>query len=328
MNKIAIITGVTGQDGSYLAEFLLNKDYQVIGTTRRKSTNADSWGYLEPLRTNKRFSLIYGDINDSTFINKLIIDHEPDELYLLAAQSHVAYSFKNPVDTSVTNAISTIYWLEAIEKYCKKDTRIYFAATSEMFGGLNCPIDGYNESSLFNPRSPYACAKLFSYNLINNYREAYGTRACSGILFNHSSPRRGLDFVERKITHNIAKIKLGYSKKITLGNLDAYRDLGHSKDYVCAQWLMLQKSVMNNFVIAMNDSHQIKEIVSVVANYAQLPYEDIVEYDSNLLRPSEVPYLKGDATLAREKLFWKPTYNFYTLLEEMYKNDYDLLINK
>lgn len=321
--KTAIITGVTGQDGSYLAEYLLSLNYIVIGVARRKSTNAENWGLLEHLKDNPNFELKWGDIKDSYFMSNLLTSR-PNELYLLAAQSHVAQSFKEPLETFQTDAMATLS-IMSIVKDVTPETKVYFAATSELYGGLNCPLSGYTEQSSFHPRSPYAIAKLASYWTVVNFREAYGLRCCSGILFNHGSPRRGLDFVERKITNTVAKIKLGITNKLTLGNLEAYRDLGHSNDFIKAMYLMLQQEHLEEFVIATGETHQISEIVSTAFRCAELNPSDYIHFDDKFLRPSEVPYLLGNPSKAKLQLEWKPSYNFESLIEEMYKCDFDLL---
>ena len=321
--KTAIVSGCLGQDGSFLTEYLRSLDYHVVGITRRHSSDASSYGHLKHLRDDKYFELHHGDINDPIFLTDLICKYQPAEWYALAAQSHVGQSFKEPIETFTTDATATILQLALLQKH-SSDTRFYFAATSEIFGGLNCPKTGYTEQSPFYPRSPYGVAKLASYCATINYREAYGMKACSGILFNHGSPRRGFDFIERKITNTVAKIKLGLVDKIVLGNLDAYRDLGHSKDYVRAQHMMLQRDKFEEFVISTGETHQIREIVDVVFKLAGIyDYEQYIHFDSNLMRPSEVPYLLGDSTRARTLLGWKPSYDFHTLLDEMYKSDYD-----
>lgn len=322
--KTAIVTGALGQDGSYLVEYLRSLNYHVVGITRRRSSDALSYGHLKHLRDDKHFELYHGDITDPIFITDLLCKYFPDEYYNLAAQSHVAHSFKNPIETHINDGMAVVTQLSLIEKH-SPGTRFYQASTSELFGGLNCPVTGYTEQSVFYPRSPYAVAKLTAHASVINFREAYGLYACAGILFNHGSPRRGLDFVERKITNTIAKIKLGLSKEIMLGNLDAYRDLGHSKDYVRAQHLMLQSNP-NEYVIATGKTYQIKDIVDIVFELSGIKNkEDYIKFDPKMLRPSEVPYLLGNPNKALQELDWKPNYNLISLLEEMYENDFNLL---
>lgn len=323
--KTAIVTGALGQDGSYLVEYLRSLNYHVVGITRRRSSDALSYGHLKHLRDDKHFELYHGDITDPIFITDLLCKYFPDEYYNLAAQSHVAHSFKNPIETHLNDGMAVVTQLSLIQKH-SPNTRYYQASTSELFGGLNCPQAGYTETSPFYPRSPYAVAKLTAHASTINYREAYGLYACAGILFNHGSPRRGFDFVERKITNTVAKIKLGLEKGILLGNIDAFRDLGHSKDYIIAQHLMLQQNHPQEYIISMGYTHQIKDIVNIVFDIAEIRNkEDYIRFDPKMLRPSEVPYLLGDSSKARIELDWKPTYTLQSMLEEMYENDFNLL---
>jgi len=322
--KTAIVTGCLGQDGSYLVEYLRSLDYHVVGITRRRSSDALSYGFLSALRNDPHFELYHGDITDPVFITDLLCKYFPDEYYNLAAQSHVHHSFSNPIDTFNIDALAVVNVLSLIEKH-SRNTKFYQASTSELFGGLNCPFKGYTEESPLYPRSPYGVAKLAAHWATINFKEAYGLYACAGILFNHGSPRRGLDFIERKITNTVAKIKLRKTKKIVLGNLDAYRDLGHSKDYVKAQHLMLQQDVPQNYIIATGKTYQIKDIVTLAFKVANINYpEDYIEFDERFLRPSEVPYLLGNPEKALNELSWKPDYNLETLIEEMYRNDLEL----
>ena len=323
--KTAFITGALGMDGANLSKYLLNLGYHVVGIARRHSSDAESWRDLELLKDEPRFELYWGDICDQGFMTELICRYFPDEFYSYAAQSHVAYSFANPLETIEVSGLAVIKILEILRRH-SCDTKFLQASTSELYGGLNCPLEGYNENSRFHPRSPYACAKALSHYSTINYREAFGVFACASILFNHTGTNRGLDFFERKVTKTIAEIKLGLKKEIILGNLESFRDLGASKDYIVAQHKMLQQEKPDEYVVATGQTHQVREILETVARIADIKnIYDYVVYDKNLLRPSEVPYLLGDSSKARKELDWKPTYTFDTLLEEMYKNDYNLL---
>jgi GDPmannose 4,6-dehydratase len=314
----AIITGA-GQDSSYLAEFLLEKQYEVMMLTRRHSVGYQNTN-IESILDNENFTLRYGDITDSTFIGRILNDFKPHEYYGLAAQSHVGYSFKNPVQTFETTGQAVVSQLDLITEF-SPSTRFYNAATSELFGGINVPIAGYDEQSPFYPRSPYAVAKAAGFYATRNYREAYGIFACSGILFNHSSPRRGLDFATRKITRGIASVKLGNNKTVKMGDLSAFRDEGHAKDYVEAQWLMLQQKEPSDYIIATGRGATIEEMFRYVCELADLDFKDIYEKDPRFLRPSEVPYLLGDSSKAKNELGWNPIYDWKNLLKEMYEND-------
>lgn len=321
-NMIAVITGVAGQDGSYLAEHLIDLGYQVVGISRRKSVEPGIHN-LDDIMNNSSFKYVEGDITDSTFISRILYKYKPHEWYNLAAMSHVGQSFKEPLSTFKTDAESVIMQLEMIRQISPY-TRFYQASTSELFGGLKCPKEGYNESSTFHPRSPYAVAKMAAYWSVVNYREAYGIYACNGILFNHSSPRRGLDFATRKITRGAARTRYGLQKSIKMGNLSAFRDEGHSKDYVRAMHLMLQQDEAEEFVIATGAGATIEDMFRLVSKKAGFKFEELYELDERFLRPSEVPYLIGDPSKAREKLGWSPEYTWETLLLEMYENDVDI----
>lgn len=324
--KTAVITGVLGQDGSYLTEHLMNLGYKVVGITRRHSSDTDSYGHLKAFRNHRDFVLLHGDIADPIFLTEVITKYKPDEWYNLAAQSHVGHSFQCPLDTFNTDASSVVAQLSLLQKH-SPSTRFYQASTSEMFGGLDCPLTGFDEESPFHPRSPYGVAKVAAHWATINFREAYGMYACAGILFNHESPRRGLDFVTRKVTHKVARIKLGDPNKIVMGNIDAYRDWGHAKDYVQAMHMMLQDKP-DEYVISTGQVFQVRDLLELTFEVAGLGnWEDYVEFDPKFMRPSEVPYLKGDSSKARKQLGWKPSYNFGTLIEEMYKSDIDLLTN-
>lgn len=320
--KTAIITGVLGQDGSYLAEYLLSLNYHVVGISRRKSTDAENWGFLNHLKNHPHFELIYGDITDGNFITDLLIKYYPDEFYNLAAQSHVGYSFENPIYTMQVTGEAPLLILSLIHKH-SSSTKFYQASTSELFGGINCPVDGYTEESPFHPRSPYAVAKLAAHWGTINYRESRNLFACCGILFNHGSPRRGLDFIERKLTKSIAALQSNNINKIKLGNLEAYRDLGHSKDYVKAMHLMLQQDVPKEYIISTGKTYNIKYILEKVAELANIKnIYKYIEFDPKLMRPSEVPYLLGDCSLAKKELNWTHSYDIDKLLAEMYHSEW------
>jgi len=314
--KTALITGITGQDGSYLAELLLEKGYKIIGIKRR--TSLISTDRIDHLIDNKKFILKYGSLHDSGWMYEILSKYKPDEIYNLAAQSHVRVSFDCPVETSDIVAMGTLRLLEAVRLICP-DSKFYQASSSEMYG--DNPDNPQNENTQLMPASPYACAKVFSHNLMRNYRESYGMFCCSGILFNHESARRGETFVTRKITIAAAKIKLGLQSKLYLGNLDAKRDWGFAGDYVEAMWLMLQQDNPDDFVIATGETHTVKEFLEVVFEHAGLKIEDHVEIDPRLFRPHEVPLLLGDSTKAKEKLGWVPKTKFKDLARLMYEED-------
>ena len=318
--KKAVITGVAGQDGSYLSEHLLNIGYNVIGITRRKSAKT-SLSNLEKCIDNKNFELIYGDILDPLFIGNILSQYKPDEWYNLAAMSHVGQSFSEPNYVFRVNAEAVINQLELMKNH-SRNTRFYQASTSELYGNTACPADGFTEESDMNPQSPYAIAKLAAYHAVKNYRKAYSLYACNGILFNHSSPRRGLDFATRKITNGLANIKMGIQDKIRMGNLSAFRDEGHSKDYCTAMHLMLQQDIPQDFVIATGMGATIEDMFKHVCSIADIKFEDAYEIDQRFLRPSDVPYLLGNASKAKNILSWKPVYNWRSLLKAMYKSEF------
>tara|TARA_R110002126_G_scaffold277593_3_gene423665 strand:+ start:1306 stop:2304 length:999 start_codon:yes stop_codon:yes gene_type:complete len=325
--KTALITGVTGQDGSYLAELLLSKGYQVIGIKRRNSLiSTDRIDHImndEKLVLN--FTLVYGNMNDSGNLHRTLLKYKPDEVYNLAAQSHVRVSFDTPEETTEFVAMGTLRLLEAMRNVCP-EARYYQASSSEMFG--DNPDYPQNEDTRLMPASPYACAKTYAHNICRNYRQSYGMHISSGILFNHESPRRGETFVTRKITIAAAKIKLGLQQKLYLGNLDAKRDWGHAKDYVEAMWLMLQQDIPDDYVIATGKTCAVSDFLRIVFDIAGLDERKYVEIDERLYRPHEVPLLLGDATKARKKLNWKPKYDLYKLAKEMYEEDLKKLQNK
>ena len=323
--KKALITGITGQDGSYLAELLLAKGYEVYGIIRRSSSfNTERLDHLykDPHERDVRLKLIYGDLNDSSSLNKILRDVKPDEIYNLGAQSHVRVSFDIPEYTAEITALGTVRLLEAIRD-TGIDTRFYQASSSEMYGKVvEVP---QTEETPFYPRSPYACAKVYSYWITKNYRESYGMYACNGILFNHESPRRGPTFVTRKITRAVARIKAGLQKKLYLGNLDAKRDWGYAPDYVEAMWMMLQGEAPEDFVIATGETHSVREFLEESFKLVGLDPWEFVEIDPKYFRPAEVDLLIGDATRAKEKLGWVPKVKFKELVKIMVEADIETL---
>lgn len=326
--KRALITGITGQDGSYLAELLLEKGYEVYGIIRRSSsfnTSRINKIFQDPHEKGVRLKLIFGDLTDASSINKIIRDVQPDEIYNLAAQSHVRVSFDVPEYTADATGTGVIRLLEAIREN-DLNTRFYQASSSEMFGKVQAVPQ--KEDTPFYPRSPYAAAKLYGHWITKNYRESYDMYACSGILFNHESPRRGETFVTRKITKAVANIKAGLQDKLYLGNLDAKRDWGYAKEYVEAMWLMLQQDEADDYVIATNETHTVQEFVEKSFERVGLNWKDYVEFDERYMRPAEVDLLIGDATKAKEKLGWEPKVTFEKLVEIMVDADVEELQNK
>src|SRR5678816_3199266 len=299
--KRALITGVTGQDGSYLAELLLEKGYEVYGMVRRSSSfNTERLDriYQHPHVADYRLRLVYGDLDDASSLNRVLRSVKPDEIYNLGAQSHVRVSFDVPEYTASTVGLGTLRLLEAIrDSGQEKSVRFYQASSSEMFGGAKPP---QSESTPFEPRSPYACAKVFAHQLAQNYREAYGMFICCGILFNHESPRRGIPFVTRKITRTAARIKHGLDKKLYLGNLDARRDWGFAGDYVDAMWRMLQQDSPDDYVIATGETHSVREFLEEAFSYVGLDWQDHVVVDKKYFRPAEVDLLLGDPAKAKQ----------------------------
>jgi GDPmannose 4,6-dehydratase len=314
--KTAFITGVTGQDGSYLAELLLSKGYKVIGLKRRTSLLCTD--RINEFYNNPNFVLEYFELDDVSCMYRLLMKYQPDEIYNLAAQSHVRVSFDIPQSTINTIVMGTLNLLEAVRTVCP-NAKFYQASSSEMFG--DNPNFPYNEDSKLTPASPYANAKVFAHNLMRNYRMSYNMFACSGILFNHESPRRGETFVTRKITMAAAKIKLGLQDKLYLGNLDAVRDWGFAGDYVEAMWLMLQQERADDYVISTGKAHSVKEFLNLVFQNAGLNVSKHVEIDTRLFRPHEVPYLLGDSTKAKNLLNWTPKTDLRTLAAMMYEED-------
>lgn len=322
--KKALITGITGQDGSYLAELLLEKGYEVHGIIRRSSSfNTDRIDhiYRDPHNMDTRMFLHYGDLSDSTGLNRTLRKVKPTEIYHLGAQSHVRVSFDIPEYTADVTGLGTIRLLDAILD-TGIDTKFYQASSSEMYGKvLEVP---QKETTPFYPRSPYGCAKVFSYWTTVNYREAYNIHASNGILFNHESPRRGETFVTRKITRALARIMAGKQKDLYLGNLDAKRDWGYAKDYVEAMWMMLQQPHGDDYVVATNETHSIREFLDIAFGLVDRPWQGLVKIDPKYYRPTEVDLLIGDATKAREKLGWKPKVSFKDLVRLMVVEDLKL----
>ena len=323
--KTALITGITGQDGSYLAELLLKKGYKVVGVKRRTSLIAtDRIDHIfDDPDLIMNFDLVYGNMNDSGCLHRLLIQHKPDEIYNLAAQSHVRASFETPEETTEYVAMGTLRLLEAYRNICP-DAKFYQASSSEMFG--DNPENPQSETTTLMPASPYACAKVYAHNICRNYRESYGLHISSGILFNHESPRRGETFVTRKITQAAARIKMGLQDDLLLGNLEAKRDWGFAGDYVEAMWLMTQQETPEDFVIATGETHTVREFLQVVFDYAGLDVDKYVKIDERLFRPHEVPLLLGDSTKAKEKLGWEPKIDFEGLAKMMYDEDLKELI--
>jgi GDPmannose 4,6-dehydratase len=324
MKKIAFITGITGQDGSYLAELLLGKNYEVHGLVRRTSAmnNRSRIDHLQSYESapDQRLFLHYGDLADSVSLVKLLYRLQPDEIYNLAAQSHVRISFDIPEYTADITGVGTARILEAIiESGIKKKVRYYQASSSEMFGKVQeIP---QRETTPFWPRSPYGCAKAFGHWLTVNYRESYGLFACNGILFNHESPRRGEAFVTRKISRAAALIKKGRQKDLYLGNLDSRRDWGYAKEYVEGMWLMLQQDQPDDYVLATNETHSIREFLDLAFGYLNLDWHDYVKFDERLLRPAEVDLLIGDYSKAKQRLQWEPKTRIKALAELMVEAD-------
>jgi GDPmannose 4,6-dehydratase len=318
--KTALITGVTGQDGSYLAELLLEKGYKVVGMKRRTSLLATD--RIDHLLQDPNFQLVYGSMNDSGAFYRLFANQKFDEVYNLAAQSHVRVSFDVPEETVDAVAMGPLRLLECI-RIMQPHCRFYQASSSEMYG--DNPEHPQSEETRLMPASPYACAKVFSHGLTRNYREGYGIHASSGILFNHESPRRGETFVTRKITLAAARIKLGLQDKIALGNLDALRDWGYAKDYVEAMWLMLQQDRPDDYVVATGETHTVREFLDEVFEIAGLDVDKHLVIDDRLKRPHEVPWLEGDSSKAKEKLGWSPKTTFKGLARLMYDSDLDLV---
>ncbi len=316
MKKTALITGITGQDGSYLAELLLSKGYDVHGIIRRSSsfnTNRLDDIYQDPHESKRRLFLHYADLTDGSSLNRLLDKVRPAEIYHLGAQSHVRVSFDLPEYTGDVTGLGTLRILDAMRE-AGIDAKFYQASSSEMYGSSPAP---QNEGTPFHPRSPYACAKVYAFHLTRNYREAYGMFACNGILFNHESPRRGETFVTRKIARSVARIKAGIEKKLYLGNLEARRDWGYAPEYVEAMWMMLQQKNPDDFVIATGKSHSVQDFVEEAFSHVNLKWKSHVEFDKRYLRPAEAAHLEGDYSKAEKALGWKPKTDFKFLVHTM-----------
>jgi GDPmannose 4,6-dehydratase len=312
--KKALITGINGQDGSYLAEFLINKGYEVFGTLKRNSVAENQTARLDSVYD--KVKLFYADLTDLSSLISVIQKTQPDEIYNLAAQSHVRISFDQPIYTAQVTGVGTLNMLEAV-RLIKPDAKIYQASSSEMFGN-SIDSDGFQrETTSMNPVSPYGCAKVYSYNICKNYRNSYDMFISNGILFNHESPRRGTNFVTNKVVKEAVKIKLGLSNKLALGNLDATRDWGHAKDYVEAMWMILQLETPNDYVCSTGVSHTVKELCEYVFRKLDLSYQDYIVLDEKFLRPEELNDLKGDNSKLKKHTGWEPTYTFESMLDEM-----------
>ena len=322
MRKIALITGITGQDGSYLAEFLLKKKYKVHGIIRRVALEDETHRLWRLQKILRKINLHPASLESYASLVKIIQRIKPTEVYHLGAQSYVDYSFKDEFSTLNTNINGTHYLLSAIKEFSPK-SKFYFAGSSEMFGKVRTVPQ--NEKTPFHPRSAYGISKVTGHDLARNYREAYNLYCCTGILFNHESPRRGFEFVTRKISHGVARIKYGYQKDLKLGNLEAKRDWGHARDYIEAMWLMLQKRSPDDFVIATNEQHSVREFAKIAFSIVGLDYKKFVKIDKKLYRPAEVQTLLGDYSKARRILKWKPKVSFKNLVKDMVVSDLEFV---
>ena len=322
MKKVALITGITGQDGSYLAEFLLKKKYKVHGIIRRVALEDKTHRLWRLQRILKQINLHAASLESYASLVKIIQKIKPTEVYHLGAQSYVDYSFKDEFSTLNTNINGTHYILSAIKDFSPK-SKFYFAGSSEMFGKVRSVPQ--NEKTPFHPRSAYGISKVTGHDLTRNYREAYNLHCSTGILFNHESPRRGFEFVTRKISHGVARIKFGLQRELRLGNLDSKRDWGHAQDYVEAMWMMLQKRRPDDFVIATNEQHSVKEFAKIAFSIVGLDYKKFVKIDKNLYRPAEVQTLLGDFSKARRILKWKPKVSFKNLVKDMVLSDLEFV---
>ena len=326
MKKVALITGITGQDGSYLAELLLSKGYEVHGIVRRVALEDEThrlWRIREIL---KDINLHAGSLESYASLFNIILKIKPSEIYHLAAQSYVGYSFEDEFSTLNININGTHYLLSAVKEFAASKVKFYFAGSSEMFGKVKAIPQ--NENTIFNPRSAYGISKVTGYHLVKNYREAYKLHASNGILFNHESPRRGFEFVTRKISHTAAKIKKGSKEKLKLGNINAKRDWGHAKDYVEAMWLMLQKDNPEDYVIGTGKEHSVEDFAKKAFAHVGLNYKDHIVIDKNLIRPAEVDTLLADYTKAKKNLNWEPKISFDNLVKTMVENDLENISKK
>ena len=314
--KRALITGINGQDGSYLAEFLLEKEYEVFGTVKRNSVSENQTARLDSVYERIKGNLIYADLLDVPSLIHALKISDPDEVYNLAAQSHVRISFDQPIYTAQATGLGTLNLLEAVRIH-NPNIRIYQASSSEMFGN-SIDEDGFQrETTPMNPVSPYGCSKVFSYNICRNYRNSYGMYISNGILFNHESPRRGTNFVTNKVVKGAVEIKLGLKSELSLGNLEATRDWGHAKDYVKAMWMILQGEKSDDYVCSTGISHSVKDLVEYVFGRLELNWNEYIKQDPKFLRPEELNDLKGDSTKLRNTTGWEPEYTFETMLDEM-----------
>ena len=312
--KKVLITGINGQDGSYLTEYLLELGYEVFGLIRRQSVSENQTYRIQNI--NERIKMFYGDINDAKSVSNILKKIRPDEIYNLAAMSHVRVSFDVPSYTLKTNGIGVLNLLESYKEYCP-ESKLYQASSSEMFGN-SIDQDGYQRlTTPMNPTSPYGCAKVLAFNLVNHYRNAYKLHACNGILFNHESPRRGSNFVTNKVVKGAVEIKKGIRKNLVLGNLDSSRDWGHSYDYVRAMYLILKNEQPRNWLVATGENRTVRELCDYVFSSLNLNYRDYVIQDKRYMRPEELKYLRGDPTEIKDKLGWKPVYTFNTMINEM-----------
>ena len=325
MSKKALITGISGQDGSYLAEYLLSLGYDVYGIVRRHSVAENQQYRIDKIKND--LTMFYGDMLDQTSLEKIITEVKPDEIYNLAAQSHVRISYDIPQFTVQTNSVGVVNVLEAYRRLCP-DAKFYQASSSEMFGLTIEDDDFQRETTIMNPVSPYGCAKVFSYNIVRHYRRAYGLHACNGILFNHESPRRGSNFVTSKVVKTACMIRLGMTDKLELGNMDSFRDWGHSKDYVRAMHAIVNHDVADDFIVSTMETRSVREMCEVVFSHLDLDYRDFVTQNPKYLRPEELPYLKGDSTKMRTAFGWKPSYTFEELMHEMTDHWMDILQGK
>ena len=322
--KIALITGITGQDGSYLAEFLLNKNYEVHGIVRRVALEDKTHRLWRLRKILNKINLHSASLESYASLVKIVHKVKPSEIYHLAAQSYVSYSFEDEFSTLNTNINGTHFMLSAIKDFSPK-TKFYFAASSEMFGKVK--ESPQNEETAFHPRSAYGISKVAGFELTRNYREAYNIFACSGILFNHESPRRGFEFVTRKISHSVARIKLGLQKDLKLGNINSKRDWGHASDYVVAMWKMLQQKEANDYVIGTGKMHSVKDFAKLAFSHVGLDYKKYIKINKNLLRPAEVDTLRANYKKAEKKLNWKPNIDFKNLVKQMVDEDLEFVKN-